>query len=183
MPVMTQKAMVPVALTKEYPTYRDANTFPYLGSTWREFLERWNNPDITLPEALGLLHRVPSCLPSYFRRCTAEEVTMGTADDCVRFLLHYAGLKPVRLSSGMEIVEKAREVLLNRVLNNKDFLERSSSELLVAVMEFFADDNHFPHSEPGRRNLEKFVREARRGRANSVTVVSALNSLSRRFAP
>ena len=46
--------------------YRAVNSFPYLGATWREFLERWNNPDITLPEAKGLLHYVPSLSSYYF---------------------------------------------------------------------------------------------------------------------
>ena len=83
----------------------------------------------------------------------------------------------------MEIVEKARDVLLNRVLSSKGFLERASSELLVTVTEFFSDDNHFPRNEPGHRNLEKFVREARRRCAGSVAVANALNTLSKRFTP
>lgn len=106
----SQRPKVPVMGEKDY---RKPGTFVCLHDYWDTFLRRWNDENITRDEAKGLLHVVAERLD-----CDSEypkHLGEDSRETCVRFLLHYAEL-PYRYDDEWQVIEKARKVLVRRVL-------------------------------------------------------------------
>lgn len=141
--------------------YRAPDSFVYyVGHPWTNFLKRWNDPDITTAEAKGLLHEV-----AYRIQGTESYInTIGEdhRETCVRFLLHYAG-HPFRYDNEWQIIEKARQVLVYKVLDHDYIEDEASNELIIDILthltECMKKDNGFYEQEPYRRKIEIFLRK------------------------
>jgi len=144
--------------------YREPDSFIYgMDSKWDEFLARWNDPNITSDEAMGLLHIVTDRL--YWADTAPERIGEDSRETCVRFLLYYAG-HPYKYDREWQIIEKARKVLINKVLNTRYMREEASDELVIDVLTYFIknitecikDDNTFYNTEPYRKKIEAFLK-------------------------
>ncbi len=138
--------------------YRGVNSFALHDiRRWSEFIKRWDNPTIGIPEAKGLLHQ--------FSLDWADEFLGPRPEDAretfVRFLLHYASRASLYCNI-KEVIEKAREVLVNRVIDTTYIHEKATNELVMAILVYFCSiaDEELPRREPGRRKLENFLRMA-----------------------
>lgn len=144
--------------------YRDPGSFIYdMGSKWDGFLARWNDPNITDAEAKGLLHTVTKRLG--WVNAAVERSDEDSRETCVRFLLHYAG-QPCQYDREWQIIEKARKVLINKVLDTRYIREEASDELVIDILAYFEKnitecikkDNTFYEAQPQRRKIEDFLK-------------------------
>ncbi len=144
--------------------YRKPDSFVYdMGSEWKDFLARWNDPNITNDEAKGLLHTVTERL--WWADAAPKNIGEDSRETCVRFLLHYAG-HPYQYDREWQIIEKARKVLINKVLSAGYIKDRASDELVIDILTYFVknitkcikDDNTFYNDEPQRRKIEAFLK-------------------------
>jgi len=150
--------------------YRKPDSFIYdMGSTWNDFLARWNDPNITTDEAKGLLHTVADRL--WWADAAPERIGEDSRETCVRFLLYYAG-HPYKYDREWQIIEKARKVLINKVLNTRYIREEAPDELVIDILAYFVkdmekcieEDNTFYNHEPQRRKIEAFLKMVYRTR-------------------
>ncbi len=140
--------------------YRKPNSFIHnTGNEWKDFLVRWNDPNITNDEAKGLLHTVAVRLS--WADTAPERIGEDSRETCVRFLLHYAD-QPYQFDREWQIIEKARKVLINNVLDTRYIREEASDELVIDILAYFVkditkcieEDNTFYNHEPQRRKIE-----------------------------
>lgn len=138
--------------------YREPDSFVYnYGDLWSDFLRRWGDKNITTDEAIGLLHSVADRL--WWADTAPERIGEDSRETCIRFLLHYAKC-PVKFDSESQIVEKARQVLIHKVLDSQYVEREASNELVRDILLYFVADikNRLPKKEPAKRKFEEFLR-------------------------
>ena len=153
----------------EESDYRDPGSFTdFVGDRWNDFLQRWNDQNISTDEAKGLLHTVADRL-GWANEAFADPERIGedSRETCVRFLLHYASY-PFQYDDEWRIVEKARQVLIHKVLNTT-YMNEADNELLKDVLKYFVADikERLPSREPSCRKFEEFLRSVDKRRKNS----------------
>jgi hypothetical protein len=153
----TQKVVTVVMQTENY---RKPDSFIYFaGDKWEDFLKRWNDPDITNDEAKGLLHAIADRL--WWADTAPERIGEDSRETCVRFLLHYAD-QTFPFDNAWQIVEKARQVLIHKVLDTTYIRNAASDELVEDILTHLigciTKDKNFYDQEPYRRKIEAFLR-------------------------
>ncbi|MDO8522914.1 MAG: hypothetical protein Q7S12_01335 [bacterium] len=141
--------------------YREADSFVYFyGDGWNDFLGRWNDRNISTDEAKGLLHVVADRLDGW-AETFPESFGEDNRETCVRFLLYYASL-PSTYDNEWQIIEKAQQVIVHKVLTSRYLEREASNELILDLLRYFAKDlkERLPKREPGRRKFEDFLRTA-----------------------
>ncbi len=146
--------------------YRDPGSFVYqMGNKWKDFLARWNDPNITNDEARGLLHNVAERLR--WADTAPQNIGEDSREACVRFLVYYAS-QPYKYDREWQIIEKARKVLIDKVLNARYIREQASDELVIDILVYLIKDvtkcieegSSFYDHEPQRRKIEAFLKIA-----------------------
>lgn len=162
----TKKVATVVMQTKDY---RKPDSFIYwVGDKWNDFLKRWNDPNITSDEARGLLHTVANRL--WWADTAPEHIGEDSRETCVRFLLHYAD-QPSRFDHEWQIIEKARRVLIHKVLDTTYMRKEATEELVITILSHLIkcieNDKNFYDQEPYRRKIEAFLQMVDETRNNN----------------
>lgn len=144
---------------------RKPNSFTDYGSKWDDFLERWNDPNLTRDEAKGLLHTVADRL--WWCKEAPERHGEDSRETCVRFLLHYADC-PYRFDCEWQIVKKARQVLIFKVLNTPYIREQASDKLVMDILAHLVKhiQTDYGREDSYRRQIENFLRKINEARDN-----------------
>lgn len=146
---------VPIVVMHDY---RKPDSFVYdTGTQWSDFLYRWNDRNITTDEAKGLLHVVADRL--WWADLAPERIGEDSRETCVRFLLYYADY-PYRYDCEWQIIEKARKVLIYKVLNTS-YIEKAPNELVMDILTHLVKlirKGEIYSQEPYRRKIEDFLR-------------------------
>ena len=153
------EAKVVVVPVMQKHEYRDPKTFKHnYIDHWREFLERWNDPDVTIDEAKGLLHGVTRML-GYVEEWP-ERIGEDPRETCVRFLLHYAD-HPYRSDNEWQIVEKAQQVLLSKVIDTAYVEKTPTDKLLLAILYslWSSAESALLWRQPAQRKLASFLKK------------------------
>lgn len=161
----TRTTAVPAVEPKDC---REPKSFVGLyGSLWSDFLERWNDPKITIPEAKGLLHIVADRL--WWADTAPRHIGEDSRETCVRFLLHYASC-PYKSDHEWQVIKKARQVLIDKVLDTTYVQNEATDDLVRDVLDYFlldeavgvvgGGDKRIPQHAfgGGQRKLEDFLR-------------------------
>ena len=157
----TKKSKTVIMQDKDY---RKPDSFIYYtGREWKDFLARWNDSNITNDEAMGLLHTVTERL--HWTDSAFESDGEDSRETCVRFLLYYAS-HPYQYDIEWQIIEKARKVLINKVLSTSYIRDKAPDELIIDILNFFIknirgciqEDNTFYEAQPQRRKIEDFLK-------------------------
>lgn len=163
-----KEVRVPVMQEEDYRRLdsfvRSTSVLPYTVNQWSNFLARWNDPNITIDEAKGLLHTVALRLgypPGAVSTYNGED----SRATCVWFIIHYADLS-TQYDNEWQIIEKARQVLINGIINTTFIEVKAGDELVIAILNHLIGNPIYYNKEPYRRKIKTFLRHIDEKRRN-----------------